>query len=102
MRRLPTSINTVRTGIVAKSGSVSDRVRRARLRFESLQMASLSWRYHTLVRTVVPAVSDLICAHGRNGTRTWSAHQLQLHLALGPNLRAGTGQALPPSPETDR
>jgi len=25
-----------------------------------------------------------------------------LHLALGPNLRAGTGQALPPSPETDQ
>jgi hypothetical protein len=89
-------------GIVAKSGSGSDRVRRARHRDESFQMASLSWRYHSLVRAVVPEVSDLICAYGRDGAGTWSAHPPQLHLALGPNLRAGTGEALPPSPETDQ
>src|SRR5215831_7498294 len=89
-----------RFGIVAKNGSGSDRVRRARHRVESLQMASLSWRYHSLVRAVVPEVSDLIGAHGRDGSRTWSAYPLQLHLALGPKLRAGTGQALPRSPET--
>src|SRR6516162_8459523 len=87
-------------GIVAKSGSGSDSVRRARHRVESLQMASLSWRYHSLVRAVVPEVSDLLCAHGRDGARAWSADPLQLHLALGPNLWTGTGQALPPSPET--
>jgi hypothetical protein len=88
------------SGIVAKSESRSDRVRRARDRIESFQMASLSRRYHPLVRAVVPEVSDLICAYGRDGARTWSTHPLQLRLALGPNLRAGTGQALPPSPET--
>jgi hypothetical protein len=87
-------------GIVAKSGSGSDRVRRARNRVESFQMASLSWRYHSLVRAVVPEVSDLLCAHGRDGAGTWSAHLLQLHLALGPNQRTGTGQALPCSSET--
>jgi hypothetical protein len=32
----------------------------------------------------------------------WDVHPLQLHLALGPDLRAGTGQALPRSPETDQ
>src|SRR5215470_11372282 len=87
-------------GIVAKSGSGSDKVRRARHGVESLQMASLPRRYHSLVRAVVPTVPDLLCAHGRDGARTWSAHPLQLHLALGPNLRAGTGPALPRSPET--
>ena len=89
-------------GIVAKSASGSDRVRRARHRDESFQMAPLSWRYHSLVRAVVPEVSDLICAYGLDGARTWPAHPPQLHLALGPNLRAGTGQALPSSPETDQ
>src|SRR5215472_18529196 len=79
-----------------------DRVRCARHRVGSFQMASLPWRYHSLVRAVVPKVSDLICAYGRDGARTWSAHSLQLYLALGPNLRAGTGRALPPSPETDQ
>src|SRR6516165_6717187 len=87
-------------GIVAKSESESDRVRRVRHPVESLQMASLSWRCHSLVRAVVPEVSDLLCAHGRDGARTWSAHPLQLYLALGPSLRAGTGQALSRSPET--
>ena len=76
-------------------------MRRAPDRVESFQMASLSWRYHSLVRAVVSEVSDLIFTYGRDGAGTWSAHPLQLHLALGPNLRAGTGQALPPSPETD-
>src|SRR5262247_1902435 len=90
------------SGIVAKSESGSDRVRRARHRVEPLQMAPLSWRYHSLVRAVVPEVSSLLCAHGRDGARTWSAHPLQLHLALGPNLRARIGQALPRSPETDQ
>jgi len=52
------------------------------------------------VCAVAPEVSNLICAHGKDGARTWSAHPLQLHLALGPNLWAGTGQALPRSPET--
>src|SRR5215470_9527492 len=89
-------------GIVAKSESGSDRVRRARHRVESLQMASLSRRRHSLVRPVVPEVSDLICPHGRDGARTWFANSPQLHLALGPNLRAGTGQALPRSPEADQ
>ena len=74
-----------------KEGSGSGRVRRARHRVESFQVASLSWRYYSLVRSVVPEVSDFLCAHGRDGARTWSAHPLQLHLALGPNLRAGTG-----------
>jgi hypothetical protein len=37
-------------------------VRRVRHRAKSLQMASLSWRYHSLVRAVVPEVSQLICA----------------------------------------
>jgi hypothetical protein len=55
-----------------KSGSPSDRVRRAHHRVQSLQMASLSWRYYSLVRAVVPEVSDLLCAHGRDGARTWS------------------------------
>src|SRR6516165_5540830 len=86
-------------GIVAKSGSGSDSVRRARHRVESLPMASLPWRYHSLVCAVVPEVSDLIGAHGRDGARTWSAHALQLHLALGSNLWAGTGQAQPLSPK---
>jgi hypothetical protein len=44
-------------------------VRRARHRVESLQMASLSWRYHSLVCAVVPEVSDFLCAHGRDGAR---------------------------------
>ena len=66
-----------------KEGSGSGRVRRARHRVESFQMASLSWRYYSLVRSVVPEVSDFLCAHGRDGARTWSAHPLQLHLALG-------------------
>jgi hypothetical protein len=87
-------------GIVAKSGSGSDRVRRVHHRDESLQMASLPWRCHSLVCAVVLEVSDLICAHGRDGARTWSAHPLQLHLALGPGLRSGTEQALPSPPET--
>src|SRR5215472_14035575 len=47
-------------GIVAKSGSGSGRVRRAHHRVQSLQVASLSWRYHSLVRAVVPEVSDLL------------------------------------------
>ena len=65
-------------------------MRRARHRDESFQMASLSWRYHSLVRAVVPEVSDLICAYGRDGARTWPAHPPQLHLAwaqiYGPEL----------------
>src|SRR5215472_14527367 len=85
-RRVIPSTQSPFAGIVAISESGSDRVRRARHHVDSFQMASLSWRYHSLVRAVVPEVSDLICAHGRNGTRTWSAHPLQLHLALGPNL----------------
>src|SRR5262249_58313382 len=85
---------------VRKGGSASGRLRRAYHCVESLQMASLSWRYHSLVCAVVPEISDLICAHGRDGARTRSAHPLQLHLAMGPNLRAGTGQALPRSPKT--
>jgi len=48
----------------------------------------------------VPEVSDLVCAHGRDGARTWSPHHLQ-HLALGPNLCSRTGQALPPAPEAN-
>jgi hypothetical protein len=63
-------IAIINIGIVAKSGSGSDRVSRARHRVESLQMALLSWRYHSLVCAVVPEVSDLICAHGRDGART--------------------------------
>jgi hypothetical protein len=63
-------------GIVARSESGSDRVRRARHRVESVQMASLSWRHYSLVRAVVPPVPDLICAHGRDGARTWSADSL--------------------------
>src|SRR5262245_61959857 len=86
-------------GIVAKSGSGSDRVRSADHRVKSLQMAPLSRRYHSLVCAMVPKVSDLIRAHGRDGDRTWSAYPFQLHLALGPSLRARTGQALPRSPE---
>ena len=35
-------------GIAAKSGSRSERVRRAGYRVEPFQMASLSWRYHPL------------------------------------------------------
>jgi predicted amidohydrolase len=51
-------------GIVAKKAeSGSDKVRRAHHRIESLQVAPLSWRDYSLVRTVVPEVSDLICAH---------------------------------------
>ena len=42
-------------------------MRRARNRVEPFQMASLSWRYHSLVRAVVPEVSDLLRAHGRDG-----------------------------------
>src|SRR5262249_26266058 len=87
-------------GFGGKKRAGSGRVRRARDRVESLQMAPLSWRYYSLVRAMVPEVSDFLCAHGRDGTRTWSAHSLQLHLALGPNLWAGTRQALPRSPET--
>ena len=33
-------------------------------------MASLSWRYHSLVRAVVLAVSALLSPHGRDGART--------------------------------
>ena len=62
-------------------------MRRARHRVESLQMAPISWRDHSLVRALVPEVSDLICSQGRDGTGRWSVHPLQLHLALGPNLR---------------
>ena len=65
-------------------------MRRALHPVESLQMASLFWRYHSLVRAVVLEISDLICAHGRDGARTWSVHPLQLYLALvqiyGPEL----------------
>jgi hypothetical protein len=43
---------------------------------------------------VVPEVCDLICPPGRDGARAWSAHPLELHLVLGPNLCAGTGQGL--------
>jgi putative transposase len=58
-------------GIVAKKREPrSDRLRRADQRLESLQMASLSWRYHSLVRPVVSAVPHLVCPHGRNGLGT--------------------------------
>jgi hypothetical protein len=40
-----------------------DRLKRARDRVESLQMASLSWRHDPLVRAVVPAVPDLVCTY---------------------------------------
>ena len=40
-------------GIVAKNGPGSDTVRCACHGVESLQMASLSWRYHSVVRAVV-------------------------------------------------
>jgi hypothetical protein len=68
---------------IKRSRSRFDSVRRARYRVKPLQMASLSWRHHSLVRAVVPQVPDLICAYGRDGARTRSAHPLQLHLALG-------------------
>jgi len=56
----------------AESGS--DRVRRARHSVKSLQMAPLSWRHYPVVRAVVPEVPDLVCAHGRDGARTWPVH----------------------------
>jgi uncharacterized protein (TIGR02246 family) len=44
--------------------SESDRVRRTDYSIESLQMASLSWRHHPLVRAVVLEVPDLVYPHG--------------------------------------
>src|SRR5215467_1575794 len=53
-------------------------------------MAPLSWRHYSVVRAVVPEVPDLVCAHGRDGARTWPVHPSQLCLALvqiyGPEL----------------
>ena len=58
------------SGIVAKSGPGSDRVRRARHLVESLQMASL--RSHCLVCALVPEVPDLVCAPRRSQPHTVS------------------------------
>jgi DDE domain len=48
-----------------------------------------------VVRAVVSPISDLAEAHGRDGCRAWACDFCQLHLALGPGVRSGNGQALP-------
>src|SRR5215469_11744891 len=66
-------------------------LRRADYCVGSLQMASLSWRHHPLVRAVVLEVPDLVCPHGGDGAGAWPVHPSQLYLAVGADLRAGVG-----------
>jgi len=41
-----------------------------------------------VVRAVVPAISNLVEAHGRDGGRAWASDFGQLHLALGSGCAA--------------
>ena len=72
---------------------------RAHYRFESIQMATLSWRHSHVVRAVVSTVSDFGGANGGNNGGKRVAYQLQLHLAMGPDLGSGTRQTVPETSE---
>ena len=57
-------------------------------------MATLSRRHHHVVRAVVSAVSNFGRADGGNNQGERVVHQLQLHLAMGPDLRSRTRQTV--------
>jgi hypothetical protein len=56
---------------------------------KSVQMAPLSRRHHPVVRAVVPSISDLVRAYGRDGCRARIADDGELHLAVGSGVRSG-------------
>jgi hypothetical protein len=80
----------------------TDRVNVAHYSLESLQVAALSRRHYSVVRSLVFAIPNLVGAHGRDGCRAWAGHFGELHLALGSGVRSGTGQALPSALEKNK
>src|SRR5580704_2794446 len=62
-------------------------------------MATLSRRHHHVVCALVSALPHLGGTDGRNDEGKRSGQQPQLCVALGSDLTAGTGQALPTASE---
>ena len=79
----------------------SDKVSCADHRVESVQVATLSGWHHHVVCALVSPLPDFGGTNERDDSGKRFVYQRQLCLALGPDLRAGVGQALSAPFEAD-
>src|ERR1700735_2549134 len=89
-----------RGSVAKKPGGRSARVRRAHHRSQSVQMATLSRRHYPVVCALVSPLPPLGGTDGGDDQRERFGHQPQWCVALGTDLWAGAGQALPAASET--